>query len=473
MNSNNAKEVYFNPNLKFEDLSYNIEKDNNSIVQDINIDLDGFENDLNMIGGNSNAENYNNVSFENQLKINKQFNTLNNIDLNLNKVGGSDNTHSESNIEKTTQHSLTNAEANLEESNLEGGSNLESSNLEEANLEESNLEGGSNLESSNLEEANLEADTLEEANLEEANLEEANLEADTLEEDNLEADTLEGGSNKKIEDEIDLNISSYEEIIHPLVNINSVKKIVNKWITNFNSGKYKHYKETLVSMYQKNIKKYYIKRENKKVVLYDIKNNKKIDDVNIPDIKLINDETQQLKIIIHKLKQKLIHLYLDIKINPNLKSIYENEYNSTLSKYKKKIELLTSYNIYENLMNKQINDLHNDILEENNNISFKKVFLPDLNINIFDTSNIYIENNHYNIETDIYNSIQELNKNKTDIFIKINIILNDEKHKNDDNLKQLIIEYLDTKEYKTINNKIKINKTIQNNKILYVINDII
>ena len=213
MNSNNAKEVYFNPNLKFEDLSYNIEKDNNSIVQDINIDLDGFENDLNMIGGNSNAENYNNVSFENQLKINKQFNTLNNIDLNLNKVGGSDNTHSESNIEKTTQHSLTNAEANLEESNLEGGSNLESSNLEEANLE---------------------ADTLEEANLEEANLEEANLEADTLEEDNLEADTLEGGSNKKIEDEIDLNISSYEEIIHPLVNINSVKKIVNKWITNFN-----------------------------------------------------------------------------------------------------------------------------------------------------------------------------------------------------------------------------------------------
>ena len=441
MNSNDAKEVYFNPNLKFEDLSYNIEKDNNSIVQDINIDLDGFENDLNMIGGNNNDENYNNVSFENQLKINKQFDTLNNIDLNLNKVGGSDNTHSENNIEKTTQHSLTNAEANLEEANLE-----------EANLEEANLE---------------------EANLEEANLEEANLEEANLEEDNLEEDNLEGGSNKKIEDEIDLNISSYEEIIHPLVNINSVKKIVDKWITNFNSQKYKKYKETLASMYQKNIKKYYIRREDKKVVLYDIKNNKKIDDINIPEIKIIDDEMQQLKIIIHKLKQKLIHLYLDIKINPNLKSIYEAEYNSTLSKYKKKIELLTSYNIYENLMNKQINDLHNDILEENNNISFKKVFLPDLNINIFDTSNIYIENNHYNIETDIYNSIQELNKNKTDIFIKINIILNDEKHKNDDNLKQLILEYLDTKEYKTINNKIKINKTIQNNKILYVINEII
>ena len=441
MNSNDAKEVYFNPNLKFEDLSYNIEKDNNSIVQDINIDLDGFENDLNMIGGNNNDKNYNNVSFENQIKINKQFNTLNNIDLNLNKVGGGDNIYNENNIEKTKQHPLTNAESNLEEANLE------ESNLEEANLEESNLE--------------------------EDNLEEDNLEEDNLKENNLEENNLEGGSNKKIEDEIDLNISSYEEIIHPLVNINSVKKIVDTWITNFNSEKYKHYKDTLVSMYQKNIKKYYIKRENKKVVLYDIKNNKKIDDVNIPDIKLINDETQQLKIIIHKLKQKLIHLYLDIKINPNLKSIYENEYNSTLSKYKKKIELLTSYNIYENLMNKQLNDLNNDTLEETNNINFKRVFLPDLNSNIFDNSNIYIENHHYNIENDTYNSMQELNKNKTDIFIKINIILNDEKQKKDDNLKQLILEYLDIKEYKTINNKIKINKTIQNNKILYVINDII
>ncbi len=48
--TSNVKEVFFNPNMKFENLNYNIEKNNNSIVQEVDIDLEGFETELNMNG---------------------------------------------------------------------------------------------------------------------------------------------------------------------------------------------------------------------------------------------------------------------------------------------------------------------------------------------------------------------------------------------------------------------------------------
>ena len=81
-----------------------------------------------------------------------------------------------------------------------------------------------------------------------------------------------GGARE--EESIDLDISSYDEIIHPLVNINSVKKIVNKWITNFNSDKKAKYENFIKTIYQKNIKKYRVTRANEKINLYDIKKKK-------------------------------------------------------------------------------------------------------------------------------------------------------------------------------------------------------
>jgi hypothetical protein len=48
--SSNVKEVFFNPSLNYDNLNYNVDK-NNCITQDINIDLTGFGASINMSGG--------------------------------------------------------------------------------------------------------------------------------------------------------------------------------------------------------------------------------------------------------------------------------------------------------------------------------------------------------------------------------------------------------------------------------------
>ena len=60
MSNNNFKVVTFDPNLKYENINYNIEK-NNSIVHDMNINLDDFKRDM-----KSDNNNYNNLVINNE-----------------------------------------------------------------------------------------------------------------------------------------------------------------------------------------------------------------------------------------------------------------------------------------------------------------------------------------------------------------------------------------------------------------------
>ena len=85
-NNQRVKEVFFNPDLKFENLNYNIEKNNNSIMQEMDINLDGFENELDMNGG-SDIDNTNQLSYQNTEKMNEQFNTISLLDPTLNQIG--------------------------------------------------------------------------------------------------------------------------------------------------------------------------------------------------------------------------------------------------------------------------------------------------------------------------------------------------------------------------------------------------
>ena len=48
--SSNVQEVFFNPSLNYDNLNYNVDK-NNCITQDINIDLSNFDASINMSGG--------------------------------------------------------------------------------------------------------------------------------------------------------------------------------------------------------------------------------------------------------------------------------------------------------------------------------------------------------------------------------------------------------------------------------------
>ena len=60
MSNNNFKVITFDPNLKYEEMNYNVEK-NNSIVHDMNINLDDFEKDM-----KSDNNNYNNLVINNE-----------------------------------------------------------------------------------------------------------------------------------------------------------------------------------------------------------------------------------------------------------------------------------------------------------------------------------------------------------------------------------------------------------------------
>ena len=474
--NNNTKEVYFNPDMKFENLSYNIEKNNNSIVQEMDIDLEGFENELNMNGG-SNIDNQ--LSEKNMEIINEKFNTINSLDPTLNQLGGNNETLNKSNIEQpltNIEQPLTNIEQPL--TNIEQPlTNIEQPLTSNLNMEENdnlNMEENDNLdmdENDNLdmdENDNLDMDENDNLDMDEND----NLDMD--ENNNLdmdENDNLVGGSKETDEldiDDIDLNISSYKEIIHPLVNINSVKKCVNNWINNLKSSKYIKYNESIKNIFQKNTKKYKTIRKNKKIILIDRKTNVQVESISIPDFKIISIEKKRLKDNIIKLKQKLIHLYLDIKNEPKLKEKYSLIYKKTLNNYSSVLELLTSYNIYENIINEeQITDDN-----ENNNTTTTTIFLPDLNTDIYEQSKVFIENHHYEIDDELIQITQQINREKSDLYYNINMELdnnNENTMKDKKNIKDLIKEYLDNSNLKTVKNKINTLKQKQNNKITFII----
>ena len=53
-NSNNIKNVVIDPSLSFENLDYNVEKNKNSITQEIDINLDSFEDEIDNLDLNNN-----------------------------------------------------------------------------------------------------------------------------------------------------------------------------------------------------------------------------------------------------------------------------------------------------------------------------------------------------------------------------------------------------------------------------------
>ena len=219
------------------------------------------------------------------------------------------------------------------------------------------------------------------------------------------------------------------------------------------------YKDTIKKIYQKNIKKYKMIRKNNKILLIDKNSNSQVESVSIPEFKIISIEKRILEENIIKLNQKLIHLYLDIKNDPSLKNKYTNIYKTTLSKYSSALELLTSYNIYENIVNtKNMSDTTIDDTEkiENNKTT---IFLPDLGTDIYDQSNVFIENHPYEIDNILIQTTQQINKEKTDLYYNINIALDDndtEKEKNSNKVIDLIKVYLDNSNLKTVKNKIKV-----------------
>ena len=78
--------------------------------------------------------------------------------------------------------------------------------------------------------------------------------------------------------------------------------------------------------------------------------------------------------------------------------------------YSNNLNLLTSYNIYENLINKNTSDSN----EETELPKEINLFLPNLKINI--DSNLYIENEHYLVNENYIKDILDISKTKNNQY---------------------------------------------------------
>ena len=266
-------------------------------MQDININLNEFDNCLNMSGGShSNLESRNKIKeqFNEVHSIDPVLNNLNNVSQNIQTGSGNPNLseneehdevlyNSSSNLLSQSGENFNSVSINLNQS---GGGKLDNVNLSSTEQEQNDILNSKDIEqfevlnSQSIDNSSLRGgaeESLEDSDTQfggadsnkqindndydannEENISDEEMEdpedTEDVEEDIDNDSSLEKNSLKDTE-EINLDISSYDEIIHPLVNINIVKKIVKKWINNFNSKEYEKYqekyKEFLSKKYQK------------------------------------------------------------------------------------------------------------------------------------------------------------------------------------------------------------------------------
>ena len=388
-NSNNIKNVVIDPSLSFENLDYNVEKNKHSITQEIDINLDSFEDEMDNLDLNNN-QNYNHKSvvLDNSLDV--------------------------------------------EDSIIEPKAETESREEEiiESKPKKTNSKNGGG------------EPTVVEVSKESEELIELNT-------DNIQ----EGGEVSK--DDYTNYLEDKLKFLNPLVSKTTVKNNVTKYINNYYSGKLNKYYDELTKIYQKNIKKYYFMKKDRHLILYDKKTNHVLNKVEVLEVVNSHREIENLQKTTRSLKADLISQFIFIKKNPQLKETLEPAFNKIKNNYKKTLELLASYQIYDDIINKLINNL--PLLLESNSTELY-FSIPSYNIS---ADYEYNEKDFLNIPNDIVDNIYKYNNEQLGLYNKII-----SSKSNVDN-KSLIKEYLENKK----NNKLakKIARIKQHQTVDFVI----
>ena len=384
-NSNNIKNVVIDPSLSFENLDYNVEKNKNSITQEIDINLDSFEDEMDSLDLNNN-QNYNHKSV-------------------------------------VLDNSL-----DAEDSIIESNENTEGKEEEDMDNEEepkkSNSKGGGG----------------------ESNVVQDSKESEAL--ISLNTDNIQSGGEVSSND-----YATYLEdklkYLNPLVSKTAVRNNVTKYINNYYSNKLNAYYEELTKIYQKNIKKYYFMKEGRHLILYDKKTNHILNKVEVLEVVNSNHEVENLQETTRSLKADLINQFIFIKKNPQLKETLEPAFNKIKNSYRKTLELLSSYQIYDDIINKLVNNI--PLLLESNTAEFY-FSVPGYNIS---SDYEYNEKDFLNIPNDIVDDIYKFNNEQLELYNKII-----SSKSNIDN-KSLIKEYLENKKKNKLNKKIERIKQYQ------------
>jgi hypothetical protein len=385
-NSNNIKNVVIDPSLSFENLDYNVEKNKNSITQEIDINLDSFEDEMDSLDLNNN-QNYNHKSVV----------LDNSLDAEDSIIESNENTEGKEEEVIDSKQKKTNSKRGGGESNI---------------VEDSK-------------------DSEESEELIELNI------------DNIQS----GGEVSK--DDYTTYLEDKLKYLNPLVSKTAVKNNVTKYINNYYSNKLNTYYEELTKIYQKNIKKYYFMKKDRHLILYDKKTNHILNKVEVLEVVNSHNKIENLQNTTRSLKADLISQFIFIKKNPQLKETLEPTFNKIKNNYKKTLELLSSYQIYDDIINKLVNNLPL-LLESNTTELYASI--PSYNIS---ADYEYNEKDFLNIPNDIIDDIYKNNNGQLELYNKII------SSKSDVDNKSLIKEYLENKKNNKLTKKIAIIKQHQ------------
>ena len=204
-------------------------------------------------------------------------------------------------------------------------------------------------------------------------------------------------------------------------------------------------------IYHKNIKKYYFDKKKGYLNLYDKKTNKIIETVKIPTVIHYKYELEKLSDEIKNCKKVLTRMYIFIKENLNKRETVEPKFNSLKNKYKALLEILTSYNLYDFIVNnyyknKKIISDNEDQIKSIDQKKYIELYLSMPDINVYNNVYKYNAKDYFKIEESIIDDIYNFNKKQLTLYNKITST--NTKNKKD------IIEYLNLKKDKEINNQI-------------------
>ena len=162
-------------------------------------------------------------------------------------------------------------------------------------------------------------------------------------------------------------------------------------------------------------------------------------------------ELEKLSDEIKNCKKVLTRMYIFIKENLNKRETVEPKFNSLKNKYKALLETLTSYNLYDFIVNnyyknKKIISDNEDQIKSIDQKKYIESYLSMPDINVYNNVYKYNAKDYFKIEESISDDIYNFNKKQLTLYNKITST--NTKNKKD------IIEYLNLKKDKAINNQI-------------------
>jgi hypothetical protein len=437
-------------------MEQNIENRKGILYKKINLDLSSLDEELNNsfinvtktsntpnkfellpLNGGENSINHSS-NLEDNNNENGNYNNVNNKQILITKENNT--SYSENELDEIRDEIDESIHNRLNELNESNGNTLDGLNESNGNT----LDGLNETDEDTLDETD--EDTLDETD------------EDTLDEtdeDGIEYKMFSGGGNH-----LDIQITESDVVDNSFIDKKNIIQKVKKNIDNYYSDTINIYKSKLKFMYSKSLKNYYIETKNNSIILYSIKDKKKLLEIKKPTYYFIKDKQRENNSIIYETNKIMKTLLNNIKhsLNTEERGIFIDEYN----KYKKTYINAIEGNEILRLYYQKINNISN--IENVKNVVLQEFFVPNLN----NESIIILNGINVEVPTSLIDEINEKKGEQLNTFNEVFKNIKDNKMTKK-NLKEVIKKYLINEDIVKLNKKINNILPKQKKYIDYII----